>query len=86
MRSLNHFSHEEHWVGSAGAPYTDRTAVVDSLRIVASRTLTSLRLIGRARVWSQPATPLGSLEDFEILQYVTLSLSAIAAVDTVGHL
>jgi len=76
MRSLDHFSHEEHWVGSAGAPYTDRTAVVDSLRIVASHTLTSLRLIGGARVWAQPDPPLGSLKEFEILQCVTLTFQA----------
>lgn len=76
MHSLGHFSHEEDWIGAAGAPYTDRTAVIDSLRIVACRTLTSLCLIGRARAWEQRDTPLGSLEDFEILQCVTLEFQA----------
>jgi len=77
MHSLDHFSHTELWPGSSWAPYTDRTAIVDCLKIAASQTLTSLELIGRAHTAAQQEPPLGSLEEFDFLQCVTLDFNAL---------
>jgi len=70
MTSLDHFSHREHWIDSGRGNYTDQSAVVDSLRIAASQSLTSLELVGQVHRAAQG--DYGSLEGFEVLQYITL--------------